>query len=404
MTFPKKSPVLRWLALFSLAVVFLTGCKFDGLYGVPLPGGVASTGGFQVKIEFADVLDLVPQSAVKVNNVTVGSVAQIDLVRANIPAKFAALVTINLDKSVSLPDNVSAAIQQTSLLGEKFVALQAPPAGQAVGKLSAGDLVPMARTSRDVEVEEVLGALSLVLNGGAIQQIQTINRELSTALSGREPQVRSLLTELNTFVGTLDTQKANIVRALQGLNRLAAILNSQKTVFTNALDSIGPGLKVLADQRSQLTQTLTALSKLGAVGTHVINASKADTLADLRALQPTLKQLAAAGTSLPNGLELLSTFPFPRKITDTIFISNGRAYANVDFQVDLDLTEVLGNLLTPGKTPIEAPDTGGTGSHPIEPPDSIKGGQGTTAPVKDQPGVTIDSPDSGLGGILGGGR
>lgn len=398
-----KSP-LRWLALCTLLVVFLTGCKFDGLYGVPLPGGVASTGGYQVKIEFADVLDLVPQSAVKVNNVTVGSVAQIDLIRANVPAKFAALVTVNLQQSVALPDNISAGIQQTSLLGEKFVALLPPPANQAVGKLGAGDLVPMSRTSRDVEIEEVLGALSLVLNGGAIQQIQTINRELSTALSGREPQVKSLLTELNTFVGTLDKQKANIIRALQGLNRLATLLNSQKKVFTDALDSIGPGLKVLADQRAQLTQTLTALSKLGAVGARVINASKADVLADLKALQPTLKQLAAAGTNLPNGLELLSTFPFPRKITDTIFISNGRAYANVHFDLDLDLTEVLGNLLTPGQEPIEAPDTGGTGSHPIEPPDSVKSGQGTTAPVQDQPGVTIGSPDGGLGGILGGVR
>ncbi|WP_163567654.1 Mce/MlaD family protein [Fodinicola feengrottensis] len=91
------------------------------------------------------------------------------------------------------------------------------------------------------------------------------------------------------------------------------MLNSQKTVFTNALDSIGPGLAVLADQRQQLTQTLTALSKLGAVGTHVINASKADTIADLKALQPTLAQLTKAGTDLPNGLELLSTFPFPEE-------------------------------------------------------------------------------------------
>ncbi|GAA1668164.1 MCE family protein [Fodinicola feengrottensis] len=406
MVLSRRRPVVRWVALLSCLVVFVAGCKFDGLYGVPLPGGVAGTGGYQVKIEFADVLDLVPQSAVKVNDVTVGSVGEIDLVPASIPAKYAAMVTINLEKSVVLPDNVSAGIRQTSLLGEKYVDLQSPPAGQEVGRLSSGDLIPMSRTSRDVEIEEVLGALSLVLNGGALQQIQTINKELSTALSGREPQVRSLLNELDTFVGSLDAQKANIIKALQGLNRLAAVLNSQKTVFTNALDSIGPGLAVLADQRQQLTQTLTALSKLGAVGTHVINASKADTIADLKALQPTLAQLTKAGTDLPNGLELLSTFPFPKNVVDAIFISNGRAYANIDINLDLNLTDVLGNLLTPNQTPIQAPQTGGTGTNPVLPPDSSHTGQptpGVNGGIQDLPGITSGPPggSSGGGGLSG---
>jgi phospholipid/cholesterol/gamma-HCH transport system substrate-binding protein len=322
------------------------------------------------------------------------------------------MVTINLEKSVVLPDNVSAGIRQTSLLGEKYVLLESPPPSQAVGRLSSGDLVPLSRTTRDVEVEEVLGALSLVLNGGALQQVQTINKELSTALAGREPQVRSLLNELDTFVGSLDAQKANIIRALQGLNRLTAVLNSQKTVFTNALDSIGPGLAVLADQRQQLTQTLTALSKLGAVGTRVINASKADTLADLRALQPTLAQLAKAGTDLPNGLELLATYPFPRNVTDTIFISNGRAYSNVDIQLDLNLTDVLTNLLTPNKEPITAPQTGGTGTNPVLPPGSSHTGQptpGVNGGIQDLPGITMGPPGGapttrsagGSGGLIG---
>ena len=80
-----------------------------------------------------------------------------------------------------------AKIQQSSLLGEKFVELAAPgnekPGGQAA-RPSAHPAVE--RTNRNVEVEELLGALSLVLNGGGLAQLQTINHELGEALQGRE--------------------------------------------------------------------------------------------------------------------------------------------------------------------------------------------------------------------------
>ena len=51
----------------------------------------------------------------------------------------------------------------------------------------------------------MLGSLALLLNGGGLQQIQTITTELNKALHGNERRVRDLLTQMNTFVGSLDT-------------------------------------------------------------------------------------------------------------------------------------------------------------------------------------------------------
>ena len=61
------------------ASLLLTGCDFD-VYKLPLPGGT-DTGDDPITVtaEFADVLDLVPQSTVKVNDVSVGKVTDIDL-------------------------------------------------------------------------------------------------------------------------------------------------------------------------------------------------------------------------------------------------------------------------------------------------------------------------------------
>ena len=68
-----------------------------------------------VKVMFRDVLDLVPQSTVKVDDVTVGKVKKVDL------KGYVAEVTLEIPGDVKLPDNARAEIRQTSLLGEKFV-------------------------------------------------------------------------------------------------------------------------------------------------------------------------------------------------------------------------------------------------------------------------------------------
>ena len=82
------------------------------------PAGSPSHGDiYRVTVQFADVLDLVPQSAVKVGDVTVGSVEKITL------DGWTARVTVRLKDSVSLPDNATAELKQTSLLGEKYVSL-----------------------------------------------------------------------------------------------------------------------------------------------------------------------------------------------------------------------------------------------------------------------------------------
>ena len=110
-------------------------------------------------------------------DVPVGRVDEIEL-----GDDWTAVVTVTVNGDVDLPANAVAAIQQSSLLGEKYIELAAPGGVRSQGQLEDGALIPLERTNRNVEVEELLGALSLVLNGGGLAQLQTINRELGEAL------------------------------------------------------------------------------------------------------------------------------------------------------------------------------------------------------------------------------
>lgn len=321
------------LALALVAVLTLSGCGFTGLYGAPLPGG-ADLGDhpFKVVAYFDDALDLVPQSAVKVNDVAVGKVTKIEL------KGWTAKVTMEVNGSVDLAANATAEIAQTSLLGEKYVSLNPPTVRESSARLKNGDEIPISDTRSAAEVEQVLGALSLLLNEGGLRQIKVIGRELVTALKGREPQIKSLLNRLNTFVATLNNQRTDITTALDSINKLAITLNRQKKILTDALDTYPAALKVLADERTKFVRLLTSLDNLGTVATDVINKTQTNLVSSLKALQPALVQLKNSGDFLPKSLRILGTFPFPLGKTRELVRGD---YANLAATLDANVGETL---------------------------------------------------------------
>jgi phospholipid/cholesterol/gamma-HCH transport system substrate-binding protein len=389
------------MAVASLTALALSGCGFTGLYGTALPGAKAGSGGFQVVAIFDDALDLVPQSAVKVADVTVGTVRKVSLTSDQ-----KAEVTMGLESGTNVPANAIAIIEQTSLLGEKFVEIATPTAVPPQGRLADGARIDGTRTTTYPDLEQVFGALSLVLNGGSLERIQTISYELARAMAGREGKVKDLLTQLDTFVGGLDRNKSDVIRAIEALDRLSGTLNKQKATINRALTDLGPGLKVLSENRANLTRMLTALSDLGKVGTRVINASAANTASDLRNLKPVLQRLQAAGQSLPRSLELLLDYPFPR---------NAVAGVPGDY-TSLYVTVLVDNSLCnpipiPGCPVVAAPGTtGGSSSRPVTPPRTPGTKPAAPGPTPTVTGLPLPlplpsqlgDPLSGLGFLIGG--
>jgi phospholipid/cholesterol/gamma-HCH transport system substrate-binding protein len=347
----------RMAAVACASALALSGCDFD-VYSLPLPGGAdLGEDPYSVKVEFRDVLDLVPQSSVKVNDVTVGKVTDVAL------DGYHAQVTLALNDEVELPDNAVAEIRQTSLLGEKFVSLAPPETAASPNLLGDGDVITLDRSGRNPEVEEVLGAMSLLLNGGGVAQLKTISAELNKAFDGRESDIRSVLDQLDTFMSQLDENKEDIVQAIESLNSLAVSINEQRGSIELALDEMPAALASIDRQRDDLVKMLGALNELSAVGTDVIRQSKAATIDSLQSLDPVLTKLAEAGDSLPKAFQVFLTYPF---VDEVVGRNPAQArnlhmgdYTNLSVQMDIDLTKGLPEL--PGlPLPPEVPDPVGT--------------------------------------------
>ena len=326
---------LRTLVLGMLAAVLLSACDFS-VYSLPLPGGPdVGDDPITVRVEFADVLDLVPQSTVKVNDVSVGKVTAIDL------RGYQALVTLELRRDVELPGNAVAELRQTSLLGEKFDQLGAPEEGAISDPLEDGSTIPLERSGRNPEVEEVLGALSLLLNGGGVAQLKTITQELNLALEGREDSARSVLRQLRVFTGQLDENKADIVAAIESLNRLAIEAEKQLPTIDQALEELPSALDSINRQRDDLVEMLTALDQLSSVAVDVIVQSKDATITSLKRLNPVLTQLAASGDDFTNAFHVFLTYPFVDEVVgrDPQVARNLHMgdYTNLSITLDIDI-------------------------------------------------------------------
>ncbi|WP_227466716.1 MCE family protein [Nocardioides dongkuii] len=396
---PVPRPVRRVLgavAVLAVAAPLLAACDFDGAYDLPLPGSpVSGEETFTVTADFDDVLNVVPRSPVMVSDVVVGEVDEVERDGWN------AEVTLRIRSDIELPDNAVAEIRQTSLLGEKYVDL-GEPVGAPRGRLGDGDHLELDATGRNPEVEEVLGALSFVLSGGGVGQIRQISDEVNALMSGRTDDVKSLFRRLDELVGGLDEQKGDIIGAMEALNRLARTLNQETETIDAAIRSTGPALEVLNEQHDQLVAMLGELDRLGEVGTRVINGTKENLLADLEHLRPILRRLNETGDSLPRGLSLLISFPFPEEALEIV----KGDYANAKFALDVSL-EGLTQILEPG-------DGGGGGGLPL--PDIPGLPDLPDIPLPDLPGLpslpgvgrgadgyTRDSTIGTGGGLLEGG-
>jgi len=409
------------LGVLLLAVLQLSACQFTGVNSLQLPFGKGGgSNSYSVTVEFESVSNLVPNSEVKVDEVTVGSVRAVDL------DGWHAKLTLGIEDGVKLPSNAVATIAQKSLLGASYVDLKSPSEPSRTF-LKDGDTIPVARTGRFPETEETLSAVSLLLNGGGLSQLQTITHELNQALGGHENEIRDFIAQFGKLTGDLANQRTGIVSALSSLNRLSARYARGDEQIKTALRDIPEGVDALAGERARLTELLGSLGDLGDQVTGLVNESGANLRTDAKHLATTLNGIANVGPKdFQTSLGSL-TYPFP--ISSVVNGFRGD-YLNLFITLDLSLKGIerdyLGGTplagiystllgLIPGSSSAPVPDpllnplqgllgslTGSVGSQPSKVP--AAGGSPSQAPAPANGSGSSNPLGDVLSSLLGGGR
>lgn len=301
----------RLAAVGCASMITLTGCAFNGLNSLPLPGTVGrSSDAATYRLELANVGTLEANSPVMISDVIVGSVSRMTV------QNWHADVEISVKPDVVIPANAVATVGQTSLLGSMHIALD-PPLGQSpTGRLSPGATLPLDKTSTYPSTEQTLSSLSVLVNGGGLGKIGELVSEFNAALDGRQGKIRDLLTRLDDLVGTFADQRDDINASIAALNRLSGTLAGQRDVISDAVQRIPPALDVLVRERPRITTALEKLGHFSDTATTLIKATQDDLVTNLRNLEPTVRALADVGPNLAADLAFVPTYPYPQNFID----------------------------------------------------------------------------------------
>ncbi|OBJ51639.1 MCE family protein [Mycobacterium sp. 1423905.2] len=316
----------------------LPGCGWHGLNSFTLPGTAGKgPGAYTIQAQMPDVVSIQENTRVLVDDVNIGNVTKIEL------QDWHALVTMRINGDVHLPANSTAKLGQTSLLGSMHIALAAPKDEPPVGELKNGSLIPLSHASLYPSTEQTLASVSVLLNGGGLNQLQEITQTLAKAFSGRENDMRSLLGQLDQFIASTNVQTDDIISAAENLNGLAGQVAAKDPVVDRALTTVPKALAVLAQERSKIAEAIDQLGKFSAIAADTVRQSKEALVNNLRNIAPVLRSLADAGPALTKGLDGLATYPWPTSTVTNWFRGD---YANLTMIVDLTLSRIDTGLFT----------------------------------------------------------
>ncbi|PXW35441.1 UNVERIFIED_CONTAM: phospholipid/cholesterol/gamma-HCH transport system substrate-binding protein [Williamsia faeni] len=329
-----------------------SGCGFDGLNSLPIPGADGTgPGSYELTTTIPNAANLVQNAPVMIDDATVGSVGAISV------KDWKAQLTLRLNKGTQVPVGSHVMIGMTSVLGSLHLEIVQPENADA-GTLQPGDEIPAASCPEQTNIvepqnqepipdinsaqqvsectypttEQVLSSLSVVLNGGGLAQVGDIVKELNNSMAGREDVLQKLIPRLNTLVAELNGQRDNIILAMEGLDRLTASINAQTPVVEKALADAPKILTLLVDQRVQFTDALASLSTLSRTTDDILQANSEDIRVIVSNLVPVLDQLQSTGPALTQSLGILLTFPFAEEVIPQVVRGD---YLNGEINLDL---------------------------------------------------------------------
>ncbi|MFD0804521.1 MCE family protein [Nocardioides caeni] len=284
-----------WLVAATLATAALTGCGTT-MRDLPIPGTGVPGDTIEVTAEFDDALNLAVGAPVKVNGVDMGKVKEIQA------ADFRAEATLTLEAEAGLREGARARLRYTTPLGELFVDVTNPEEGADLGD---GAVLELSDTDTAPSVEDTLAQASLLINGGGLEQLQTVTEELNTALSGNESDYRALLDKASTFLTQANQTTQSIDLVLTSLNSLSGTLADREDTINRAVRQITPAARVLRENTPDFTTLLAEIEKFTGAANDTVSATRTQLLNLLKEVEPVLAEFAKNSGTFDSSLQAL---------------------------------------------------------------------------------------------------
>ncbi|MGV9675765.1 MCE family protein [Nocardia sp. NPDC003482] len=248
----RRATVLTAL-LAASAITTASGCAVT-VQNLPMPKPGIGAPGYRIHATFRDALNLPDHAHVKIGGTDVGTVTAIGT------TNFLADVEMLIRDDVRLPRGTIAELRQATPLGDMFVAITLPSNAEAGPPLSQGDVIDTEHTSSAASVEQLMMSVSMLVNGGGINQAAQITTQLNSMFDGRAPQLQHLITEMTAVLTALNQRTGDIDSVLTGLNTLSGELARRKAELGSAADTFPQMLGLLSENNQRIVDLLNKVS------------------------------------------------------------------------------------------------------------------------------------------------
>jgi phospholipid/cholesterol/gamma-HCH transport system substrate-binding protein len=219
--FRERSPIL-------IGIISILAITAGTVFAFSINKIPALKSAFEITAEFQDAAGLTTENQVRVAGIKVGTVSQIELVGDRVR------VTMEIDKGTEIPQGAFAEIKLATILGTKFVDIEAKGGSPY---MADGDSIPLEDTAIPYE----------------IYQASNQGTNLLEDLDG--PALNDALVQLTKLI---NTSKVELGEALAGLNELGAGLNDKEEDIRSLLSNANDLTALLADEGDEINNLIVS--------------------------------------------------------------------------------------------------------------------------------------------------
>ena len=250
----------RWLkSVVAAAMVSwsVASCASLTVNSLPQPGA-NHRDGYDIVIEFANVLNLPERAKVVQDGTPLGVVEHVDLKKDRVE------VTSRIDSGIAVPASVRATLQQSTVLGDTYVALDRRPADEGPSRaLSPGGRIPLVQTTSPPQLEDTLANLANFFGSGSVQRIQSTLIGINSVTPSRAAELRNLVSRVAVDLSDVADNIDTVDTWLQGVSGTAEVINGNRSTYPYWVTPAG---MLGFDRASQVASYIgTVLPSIGSI-------------------------------------------------------------------------------------------------------------------------------------------
>ncbi len=194
------------------------------------------------------------------------------------------------DQAKNIPDNVTVEIRPTTLFGQKYVAL-VDPTDPSESSLRDGSVIPASRVTTNVELQKVLATLFPLLRSIRPADLNTTLYAISTALAGQGEKLGQTITDLNSYLTTVNAELPTVEKDLDLLARVSKTYSLAAPDLVRLLKNATVTARTITEREDDLIGFVDATTSLAITATGVFRTNEDAIIREVRLAEPLMELL-----------------------------------------------------------------------------------------------------------------